>query len=238
MRRTRSRRLLYASLAAVVLVATGLWATWWWYRPPPGLSAYATGALTRWSKVAADKQRGIAPRHTYVPLARISPSLRFAVVAGEDVGFLHHPGFELSAMREALTEWWHGERLRGGSTITQQLAKNLFLSEERSFWRKLVELHYAFWLEQKLGKRRILELYLNIVELGPGIYGVEEGARHYFASSAAALDARRAAELAAAIPSPHKHNPTTRTRSWQIRYDAIRERMAKFSQIESKLAAW
>jgi monofunctional glycosyltransferase len=163
--------------------------------------------------------------------------LQLAVVSGEDVSFLFHDGVDTDAMREALSEWLEaGEALRGASTITQQLAKNLFLSGDRSFLRKLKEARYARWLETDLGKRRILELYLNIVELGTQTFGVEAGAQRYFGVSVMALSADQAAQLAAAIPSPLKHNPATQTRAFGVRYRAIKERMARFGNVRRALA--
>jgi monofunctional biosynthetic peptidoglycan transglycosylase len=212
----------------------------WWLSEPEGIGAFEQGAPRTWSKLEAEQAlRGKhAIAHSWVNLSDVSVDVQLAVVSGEDAGFLFHNGIEINEMRAALHDWWEeGEELRGASTITQQLAKNLFLSEERSLWRKLREARYAWWMERRLGKRRILELYLNIVELAPGVLGIQAGAKHYYGVGASELSATQGAELAAAIPSPLKHNPETRTRPWQIRYDAIRERMAVFDNVRHRLAA-
>ena len=229
------RRLLVAFLAA----AAGVGAlALWFFSTPDDVDAFARGAPRSWAKLSEDRRESpkVVQEHRYLPLEAIPVEVQYAVLSGEDIGFLGHGAWDLAAMREALQEWLGGDKLRGGSTVTQQLAKNLFLSGDRSLWRKLREARYAYWLEARLGKRRILELYLNIVELGPGIYGIDSGARHYFGVPAAALDSERAAELSATIPSPLKHNPTTRTRSWEIRLEAIRERMGVYGRVRERLA--
>lgn len=145
---------------------------------------------------------------TPVPLSRISPSLPLAVVAAEDARFYEHKGVDWEAVRGALERNWESRNLRhGGSTITQQLAKNLYLSPERTLWRKLREWTIARRLEAGLTKRRILELYLNVVELGPRTFGAEAAARRYFGKSASGLSDFEAATLAAIIPSPRIYDP-------------------------------
>ena len=145
---------------------------------------------------------------TPVPLSRISPNLRRAVVAAEDARFYEHGGVDWEAVRGALEKDFKKRRLqRGASTITQQLAKNLFLSPARTPWRKLREWSIARRLESTLPKQRILELYLNVVEFGRHTYGAEAAARHYFAKSAANLTPMEAATLAAIIPSPRLYDP-------------------------------
>jgi monofunctional biosynthetic peptidoglycan transglycosylase len=143
-----------------------------------------------------------------VPLSRISPHLVNAVVTAEDARFFGHGGVDWQALREsAERDWRQGRFVRGGSTITQQLAKNLYFSTHKSLLRKLRELVVARWLEQDLPKRRILELYLNVIEWGDEIYGCEAAAQAYYGKSAAALDLREAAGLAAMIPNPRRINP-------------------------------
>ncbi|HEY6065833.1 MAG TPA: monofunctional biosynthetic peptidoglycan transglycosylase [Thermoanaerobaculia bacterium] len=143
-----------------------------------------------------------------VPLSRISPLLARAVVAAEDARFYEHHGVDWAAVREAAGKNIESRRLGvGGSTLTQQLAKNLYLSPARTPWRKLRELVIAERLERRLGKKRILEVYLNVIELGPRTYGVEAAALRYFGKPASGLTAREAATLAAIIPSPHVYDP-------------------------------
>jgi monofunctional biosynthetic peptidoglycan transglycosylase len=143
-----------------------------------------------------------------VPLSRISPRLARAVVAAEDARFYEHAGVDWEAVRGALEKDWGEKSLHhGASTITQQLAKNLYLSPRRSPWRKLREWAIARRLEAALSKRRILELYLNIVELGPRTFGVEAASRRYFGKPASGLSDLEAATLAAVIPSPRLYDP-------------------------------
>jgi monofunctional biosynthetic peptidoglycan transglycosylase len=143
-----------------------------------------------------------------VPLSRISRSLPLAVVAAEDARFYEHNGVDWEAVRDAMEKDWESRNLRhGASTITQQLAKNLYLSPERTPWRKLREWAIARRLESGLTKTRILELYLNIVELGPRTFGVEAAARRYFGKPASDLSDLEAATLAAVIPSPRIYDP-------------------------------
>jgi len=144
-----------------------------------------------------------------VPLGRISPYLRRAVVAAEDARFYEHEGVDWEAVRGAFEKDWKKGRISAGaSTITQQLAKNLYLSPARTPWRKLREWAIARRMEKSLPKERILELYLNVVEFGRRTYGAEAAARHYFGKAAAALTPREAATLAAVIPSPRIYDPT------------------------------
>jgi monofunctional glycosyltransferase len=143
-----------------------------------------------------------------VPLSRISPELRRAVVVAEDARFWEHEGVDWEALRGALEKNFEkGDIKVGGSTITQQLAKNLYLSPARTPWRKLRELVIARRLEKELTKKRILELYLNVIEFGPRTFGVEAASRKYLGKSAADLDREQAATLAAVIPSPRIYDP-------------------------------
>lgn len=144
----------------------------------------------------------------WVPLERISPWLRKAVVASEDDRFYEHHGFDLQGMLDALHRDWQRRRLSaGGSSISQQLAKNLWFSPERSLRRKLKEAIMTMRLELWLSKDRILEIYLNVAEWGRGIFGAEAAARHYFGKSAARLSKREAAQLAVMLPAPLTRTP-------------------------------
>ena len=181
-------------------------------------------------------KRGEQPKRVqvWVPLDKISLNLQRAVLAGEYTNFMIHDGFDYQAIQRA---WEHAQReavkeakaegdynpddwippmpsfKRGASTITQQLAKNLYLSSERSFFRKGREAIITYFLERKLSKRRILEIYLNVIEWGDGIYGAEAAAQYYFHKSAAALSPREAAFLSAIIPNPRTvFNPQTNPR--------------------------
>jgi monofunctional glycosyltransferase len=202
------RRLVLLFAAAVAAAAVLFWATL------PDVSPLATG----WPKTTAFMERRKArlaregKRATLewrpVPLSRISPELRRAVVVAEDSRFWEHEGLDWEAMRGALEKnFENGDLKVGGSTITQQLAKNLYLSPARTPWRKLRELAIARRLENRLPKKRILELYLNVIEFGPRTFGVEAAARRYIGKSAADVSREEAATLAAVIPSPRIYDP-------------------------------
>lgn len=158
-----------------------------------------------WAKLGAVFSRQVLDLdYRWVSWPRISPHLSRAVVAAEDQRFAVHHGFDFQAMRAAVQASRHGRRLRGASTITQQTAKNLFLWSGRSWLRKALEAYLTICLELMLSKQRILELYLNIVELGPGIYGAEAAAQRFFRKPAAQLSVDEAALLAAVLPNPHR----------------------------------
>jgi monofunctional glycosyltransferase len=192
--------------AALASLGTAITATrvFWLRRHNPRDTSFM--ALRR----AQLRQRHESDRleRTFVPLQRISPWVRCAVVAAEDENFWTHHGFDWAAMRRAAeADVRRGTIRRGGSTITQQLAKNLYLSPSRTLLRKAREGVITFFLELELPKRRILELYLNTIELGRRTYGVEAASRKYFGCSAAALTEEEAARLAAMIPSPRIYDP-------------------------------
>ncbi len=147
-----------------------------------------------------------ALQHRWVPYERISPQLKRAVVAAEDAKFMDHEGFDWEAIQKALERNREkGRVVAGASTISQQLAKNLFLSGDRSWLRKGQEAAITWMLERLLPKRRILELYLNVAEWGEGVFGAEAGAMHHFGASAATLNAQQAAYLAVILPSPRRY---------------------------------
>jgi monofunctional biosynthetic peptidoglycan transglycosylase len=152
-----------------------------------------------------------------VPARQIAPALRAAVVASEDQRFFEHGGFDWRSLQSALGAWWDGDRLRGASTISQQVAKNLFLWPGRSWLRKGLEAWLTLWIEWLWPKPRILEVYLNVVELGDGVFGAEAAARRYFGRSAAGLTAHESALLAAMLPSPRRASVANPSR-------ALRER--------------
>ena len=143
----------------------------------------------------------------WVPLDAVSPALIRAVIVAEDARYCQHHGVDLRGVVEAFEETDDLRRARGGSSITQQAVKNLFLWPSRSYVRKVVEVPLAVWLDLTLGKRRVLEIYLNVVEWGPGgQFGVEAGARRAFGKSAATLDPREASLLVTMLPNPHKRD--------------------------------
>ena len=148
------------------------------------------------------------PRHTPVDRSAIAPALRRAVLASEDDRFYLHHGIDFVEIDNALARAKRGGRLRGASTLTQQVAKNLFLWNGRSYLRKGLEVYLTLWLELLLSKDRILDLYLNLAEWGPSTYGAEAAARLHFRKSAAALTRDEAARLAAILPSPRRWAPS------------------------------
>ena len=180
-------------------------------------------ALMTARQAQAEAQGLTIGRHwVWVPLARISPQLRQAVVAAEDASFFTHEGFDWEGIKEAAKyNLEAGELKRGGSTITQQLAKNLYLSSERSLFRKAREALITRSLEHQLTKARILELYLNVAEWGQGVYGAEAAARHHFQKSSQDLTADEAAWLAAILPSPRRYDPIRKTMALTRRHDRI-----------------
>jgi monofunctional glycosyltransferase len=146
-------------------------------------------------------------RYEFVPLRQISPEFQHAVIAAEDGSFYQHHGFDWHAMEIAAEGDMEGGKLRGGSTITQQLVKNLFFGTSRSIVRKGAEFTLVPVAEFVLGKQRILELYLNVVEWGPGVYGAEAAARYWYHEPARSIDRERGARLAAILPQPLKRKP-------------------------------
>ncbi|MDP9049165.1 MAG: monofunctional biosynthetic peptidoglycan transglycosylase [Acidobacteriota bacterium] len=152
-------------------------------------------------------QKPYQERYQFVPLRRISPDFQHAVIAAEDARFYQHHGFDWHAIDLAAHEDMEGGRMRGGSTITQQLVKNLFFGTGGSFLRKGAEFTLVPVAELVLGKQRILELYLNVVEWGPGIYGAESACRTYDRTSARSIGRQQSARLAAILPAPLKRRP-------------------------------
>jgi monofunctional biosynthetic peptidoglycan transglycosylase len=145
--------------------------------------------------------------YTFIPLSQISPSLQHAVIAAEDARFYQHHGFDWHQIQIAAEEDAEGERTRGASTITQQLVKNIFFGTGRSFLRKGAEATLVPVAEVALGKRRILEIYLNVVEWGPGIYGADAACRYHYDTSARNIGRQQAARLAAILPAPLTRRP-------------------------------
>lgn len=201
-------KLAVAVVGLMVVMAAVLWLTTPDVRPLADRKHNLTIQVRDWK--GRYHPLVVGPKNPrWTPLKRISPYLRAAVVAGEDQKFYRHKGFDFAALREAALRDLEERRFAaGGSTITQQLAKNLYLSREKSLLRKLREALIARELERHLSKRRILELYLNVVELGPGVWGAEHGARFYFGKGASALNPKEAAFLAAMLPGPQTaYNP-------------------------------
>jgi len=183
------------SLAVLILVA----ARW---IDPPTTAVHMERRLQAWIHRTPYHER-----YEFVPLSRISRDFQHAVIAAEDARFYQHHGFDWNAMEIAAEGDVEGGRIRGGSTITQQLVKNLFFGTGRSILRKGAEFTLVPVAELILGKQRILELYLNVVEWGPGVYGAESACRYYYRISARNIDRQQAAQLAAILPLPLKRRP-------------------------------
>ncbi len=201
------RKTLWLALGA--LVAAALAVQGWFYAHVLWFRMYQP-AQTAFMEARLQKLREKNPaarlQHQWVPYEKISAQLKRAVVASEDAKFMDHEGFDWEAISKAIEKNERkGRVVSGASTISQQLAKNLFLSGERSYLRKGQEAVITWMLESTLGKRRILELYLNFAEWGEGVFGAEAAARYHFGGSAASLNAAQAAYLAVILPSPRRY---------------------------------
>lgn len=198
-------------LALIALVAAQFWFlahVWYWADHDPESTAFMRARLA----IIREDEPDARLAHQWVPYHLISTHLKSAVVAAEDDKFTGHSGFDWEAMRKAHERnVREGEIVSGASTISQQLAKNLFLPSERVWWRKAQEAAITVMLETLLTKRRILEIYLNVVEWGDGVYGAEAAARHHFGVPAAALSPEEAARLAGMLPSPRSYTPQSDT---------------------------
>lgn len=190
----------------------------------PAVTSFMEYRQGQWAR----QGRGPSYRQTWVGLGNISHNLVLAVTIAEDDKFWQHEGFDLDGMEDAfLRNIEEGRIAAGGSTITQQLAKNLWFTPEKSLSRKAKEAIMAWRLERELSKKRILELYLNVVEWGDGVFGAEAAARHHFGKSAAALTSWEAARLAAVLPNPLRWSPTGTSRGVQVRASIIHSRMER-----------
>lgn len=169
----------------------------------------------------------------WVSFDQVSPHLIRALIASEDAHFCSHYGFDWKSIQQAIEASNAGKRLRGASTITQQTAKNLFLWPGRDFVRKGLEAYLAFVLELLLDKQRIMELYVNIIEFGPGIYGAEAAARHHFGKPAAELSRREAALLAVVLPNPREMSASKPSRYVRQRAGTIEARMNDAPRVEA-----
>ena len=170
--------------------------------------------------------------HKWVPLEQISPNLQKAVIASEDGNFLKHNGFDFKAMQKAFKNNNKGRKLKGGSTISQQTAKNVFLWQGRSYIRKGLEAYFTVLIELIWGKERIMEVYLNSIEMGNGVYGAQEAARHWYSKTATNLTPREAAGIAAILPNPRKFKASNSSSYINRRKDKIMRVMRHVGKIE------
>ncbi len=213
-----------AALFALVL----LYQAWvfahilWWVDHNPGSTAFMEEQLDR----LQDKKPDARLKHQWVPYEKISNNLKRALVAAEDGKFLDHDGFDWEAIQEAYEKnLKKGRIVAGGSTISQQLAKNLFLSASKNPLRKGEEAIITVMIERFMSKRRILEIYMNVIEWGDGVFGAEAAARHYYGTSAASLSPEQAARLAAMVPNPRWYDAHRGSRGLGRRAGIILARM-------------
>lgn len=212
-------------LALIALTAIQFWFlvhVWYWAGNNPESTAFMRARL----EILQEDNPKARLRQQWVPYQRISGHLKRAIVAAEDAKFVSHNGFDWDGIQKAYEKnLREGEIVAGGSTITQQLAKNLFFSGERAWWRKGQEAVVAVMIETVMSKRRILEIYLNVIEWGDGVFGVEAAARHHYGTTAAGLSQEQAARLAAIVPSPRRYGPASDTAYLQRRTQTILARM-------------
>ena len=229
--RLLARVLLWSGVALVLgftLYEASIYARiWWWEDHNPASTSFMDQRLGALREKDPDAQL----RHAWVPYARISANLKLAVIAAEDTAFVDHQGFDWKGIEKAFEKnRKKGKVVAGGSTITQQLAKNLFLSGERSYARKAQEALITWMLEDRMDKDRILEIYLNVVEWGNGVFGAEAAARHYFGVSAAQLSREQAARLAAMLPNPRFYDRNRGSAYLARRVPVI---LARMQQVEA-----
>ena len=229
------KRLALALLVLVVLYVGFEWITFpdtaRLAKEPPATTAFMEARKAELR--AAGKDDWLL--HTWVPYERISPYLRRGVLVAEDDSFYEHNGVDVKGLEEALRkDWTHKKLTHGGSTITQQLAKNLYLSSSRNPLRKVKEYFIARSLENNLTKKRILELYLNVAEMGDRVYGAEAAAQFYFHTSAAALSVQQAALLAGCLPNPRIMNPGTPNKRLRWRQAMVLSRMRRWGYLFEK----
>ena len=208
-----------AALAAALIVyeLSFLARVWWWKDHNPDSTAFMEAQLGR----LRERKPEAELKRQWVPYERISPNLKRAIVAAEDARFVEHEGFDWEAIEKAMEKnKKKGKVTRGGSTISQQLAKNLFLSGSRTVWRKGQEALITVMIENLWSKRRILEVYLNVIEWGDGVFGAEAAARHYYATGAASIGPEASARLAAIVPNPRFYDRNRNT-AWLERKTGI-----------------
>jgi monofunctional biosynthetic peptidoglycan transglycosylase len=214
-----------ALLLLVALTLVQFWFlihVWYWVDHNPGATAFMHARLER----IHEKNPQAVLKHQWVAYNRIAVSLKRAIIAAEDAKFLDHEGFDWEGIQKAYEKnRKQGKIVSGGSTISQQLAKNLFLSGERTWWRKAQEAVITVMIETVMSKRRILEIYLNVIEWGNGVFGAEAAAHYHFETSAATLSVEQSAQLAAMVPSPRRYGPGSETPYLQKRKEIILSRM-------------
>ena len=210
-------------LALLVLYQVWLFAhICWWVKYNPSTSAFMDTRL----EIMQDKNPKAALQYQWVPYATLSDNLKRALIAAEDASFVDHEGFDWDGIAKAYEKnLKKGKIVAGGSTISQELAKNLFLSTKRTPWRKIEEAAITLMLEAVMDKQRIFEIYLNVIEWGDGVFGAEAAARHYYQTGASQLSADQAARLAAMVPNPRYYDRHREARGLLRKTDIILARM-------------
>lgn len=187
--------------------------------------------VQRFNQQLFQKNRPVNYEHKSVKIENISHYMVDCVVASEDGLFMYHHGFDVKQLKQSYNENKRGRRIRGGSTISMQTAKNIFLPHKRSMWRKALEAYYTQLIEWLWGKKRIMEVYLNVIEFGDGIYGVEAASQHYYGCPASELSRHQAAELAVSLPAPLRRNPGNPSAYFRKRTRAIEARSKQYGRI-------
>ena len=216
-------RILLGLFALLVLYQLWLFAhICWWIKFNPATSAFMEDRL----EVMQDKNPKAGLKHRWIPYKKISNNLKRALIVSEDARFVDHEGFDWEGIAKAYEKnLKKGKIVAGGSTISQQLAKNLFLSTKRTPWRKGEEAIITLMLEAVMDKQRIFEIYLNIIEWGNGVFGAEAAAQHYFGVSASQLSPEQAAKLAAMVPNPRYYDYHREARGMLAKTIVILDRM-------------
>lgn len=217
------RRVIFTLLAIIVLYQFWLFAhVWWWIDHNPANSAFMDARLDILQQKNPDAQL----HYKWVPYNQISTNLKRALIAAEDAKFLSHDGFDWTGIQNAAEKnLKKGKIVAGGSTISQQLAKNLFLSGQRTPWRKIEEAIITVMLEKMMSKRRILEIYMNVIEWGNGVFGAQAASYYYYRTAPGNLSASQAAKLAAMVPNPRYYDTRRNARGLTQRAATIQARM-------------
>ncbi len=222
-------RFVWKTALCLILLPVFLLLVYKWVNPP-----LTPLMVQRFFQQVGDKEREVTFKRDYVSIEDISPNMVTAVISSEDGRFMRHKGFDIPMLKQSYRENKRGRRVRGGSTISMQTAKNAFLPHKRSYLRKGLEAGFTIGIEKLWGKERIMEVYLNIIEFGDGIYGCEAASQHYFGHSAKTLSRHEAAQLAVTLPSPLKRNPGNQTPYFKKQTSVVEGRMSKYGKINLK----
>lgn len=227
--RKRIWRFVWITALCLLLLPLFLLVVYKWVNPP-----LTPLMVQRFFQQVREDDRKVQFHRDYVSIDEISPELVTAVIASEDGRFMRHKGFDVSQLKLSYRENKQGRRVRGGSTISMQTAKNAFLPHKRSYLRKAFEAGFTIGIEKWWGKERIMEVYLNIIEFGDGIYGCEAASQYYFGHSCKTLTRREAAQLAVTLPLPLKRNPAHQTPFFKKQTSVVVGRMSRYGHINLK----